>query len=307
LPFPSAKKQSKEPEQAKSLPFIPSAKAKDDLINIDEISRKSKGNSSKDEIQWTGTAKDPSWRVGFVFKKINRINTNIPELDEVFGGLPRGIVIFFGEHGTGKSQLAKVISLHCDGKVLYFCTESGDDVPRNKLKEQPKNVEMVNYISFLPEAFKVQEQIEFLILKYKPLIVIIDSLTTIFSNTKKAVAEADVRTPVWMLAKKLEELNQSGEINCSLIGISQTRSKGQYLHPAGGEAILFAGSMNVFFEKKTIDASWDEKAYGKPKGSVIYLMTVQKDRQGVAKQDSQYRIEYDPNDRTQPFLVRVAQ
>jgi hypothetical protein len=115
--------------------------------------------------------------------------------------------------------------------------------------------------------------------------VVLDSLTTILGATSKAVPEADVREWCGTLAAKL-----SGVVPA--IGISEIRGSGQYISPAGGWGVAHAGLMTMNFTKTTIESKWDAADYHADFGSIVYMLRVDKDRDGASQQGKMFRVTY---------------
>ena len=111
-----------------------------------------------------------------------RIKTQMNELDQVLGGgLVKGsLVLVGGEPGIGKSTLLLQIceSLGKVGKVLYV---SGEESPRqiklraNRLGITSENLLLMSETNLAAIVSQIQEM--------KPLVVIVDSIQTIFNDS----------------------------------------------------------------------------------------------------------------------------
>jgi ABC-type dipeptide/oligopeptide/nickel transport system ATPase component len=223
------------------------------------------------------------------------LETGIEDIDTSLGGIPLGLLVIYGEPGTGKSQLCKSVTkaLAAKGKkIIHFYGDDSIDAPTTDPKQPNYNtVDMVSY-KFNPENTTKA------ILKYcqqlQPDLIILDSLTTIFGATTKAVPEADVRE--WTL-----KLAQHIAGKCACIATSEVRGRGYGQQPAGGMGVLFPAVMVLYTSKKLINANWDENRYHQAQGSYVWLLTVEKDREGVAAQGKEFIVQY--MDDQGPFLT----
>lgn len=107
-----------------------------------------------------------------------RISTGIAEFDRVLGGgaVKRSAVLIGGEPGIGKSTLLLQAASACKKPVLYVSGEESAGQIRgraNRLAIPMKNIELLCTNSV--------ENIEKVLNKLNPLIVIIDSVQTLFS------------------------------------------------------------------------------------------------------------------------------
>jgi predicted ATP-dependent serine protease len=206
-------------------------------------------------------------------------------VDDVFGGgLPEGLTIFYGQAGSGKSLMAKTIAkkfVARQKKVLYFYGEDSYDSP----PPMPPLLNNVDMVSFRPGPPKAVKTILKFVVEMKPDLVVLDSLTTILGATSKAVPEADVREWCGSLASRL-----SGIVPA--IGISEIRGSGQYVSPAGGWGVAHAGLMTVNFNKSIIENKFQAQDYHADFGSVVYMLRVDKDRDGASKQGKVFRVTY---------------
>lgn len=215
-----------------------------------------------------------------------RFMTGLPSIDEVFGGFPNGLSIFYGGSGTGKSMLAKAIaSKHYS---LYLCCESLLDFPDG-------DVIVMDYTKFLPMWDKALNEVLVAIMKYEPDLVIIDSVTTFFSGTKKAVEEADVRSGIFDLSKKIEGI-------IPIIATSEIRGSGWNTYEAGGRAVGHAASVLCRFDRIRVTNNNSSK-YGAKEGDRVYTLDIEKDKQGIAQQGHEYQIVYD--DKKIPTLKKI--
>lgn len=203
--------------------------------------------------------------------KERRFETKIPEVDKLFGGgIPYGLTTFYGTAGSGKSLLAREISkLH---NTLYFACEVVTDAPPH---DEYPNVTTVDYTRYLPSPEKALRQLFSIIDRRDPELVVVDSLTTFFSKSRKALPESDVREMVSLL-----HLACDGEI--PIIGISELRGTGFNESPAGGQGVLHGCSMLVRFGRELIRWESQKRMYGASYGDMVYTIQVMKDKAGLA-------------------------
>lgn len=156
-----------------------------------------------------------------------RIQSHIAEFDKVLGGgiVPGSLILLGGEPGIGKSTLilqvaAKIASQSqnsqydekkSNNKVLYISAEESRDQvalrsSRLKIKTQG--------IGFIAETNL--EQILAVILKEKPILAIIDSIQTIYSN--EGAGTSGSLSQVKLCADKLMVLAKEKKISIILIG-----------------------------------------------------------------------------------------
>ncbi len=113
--------------------------------------------------------------------KVDRINTGIGELDLVLGGgiVPGSVILLGGDPGIGKStlalQLANLLESK-DEKVLYI---SGEESAQ-QIAMRNQRLTLKQDISVLPETDLELALVE--IERFKPSVVIIDSIQTLSSN-----------------------------------------------------------------------------------------------------------------------------
>ena len=214
--------------------------------------------------------------------KVKRYATKIPALDELLGGgIPYGLTTFYGTAGSGKSLMAREISkLH---NSLYFTCEVTGDAPSHK--EYP-NVTTVDYTRYLPSPDKAIKQLFSIIDREEPELIVIDSLTTFFSKSRKALPESDVREMVSRLHVACD-----GEI--PIIGISELRGTGFNEAPAGGQGVMHGCSMLVKFNRELMRWESHKRMYGKEFGEMCYTVQVMKDKNAVAD-IFEYEVMLDP-------------
>lgn len=229
---------------------------------------------------------NPSWRLNRPKIDYNRVYTGIKDIDTVFGGFPYGITVFVGDAGTGKSMLAQHIANQMNrqgARVLYVFSESPIDVSEDNLD---KGVMVANFFQFRPKWPVAIEQILYFLSTLDIDFLVLDSMTTLFSETTKAVDEADIRGAISELKERLQ--NQ-----IPVIAISQIRGQGMFTSPAGGKAVDHVADLLVYFSKVTGKSNAGQ--YQKSFGDYIWSINIQKDKTGMARQARKYEIIYANN------------
>lgn len=222
------------------------------------------------------------------------------DLQRVFGGLPGGLTLFFGRPGSGKSVMARAIAceLASHGEdVVYIYSETLDDVPNRR--DYP-NIHTFDYTT-PPEWPKVVDEIKMIIDQLKPRLLVIDSGTEVFSHTKKALKESDVREATFKLHKMVDR----ARIMC--IVTSEVRGYGLYEGLAGGQGVAHACKMLVKFMKLLVDAPWEREKYDRIAGVVVYSLIVEKDRHNMAKSNTEFIVRFHKDDKMllEPRLAGV--
>lgn len=224
-----------------------------------------------------------SWRYGkketlMAKYQKDRFTTDIKAIDKTFGGLPRvGLTTFWGPAGSGKSKMAKLIASKREN-ALYIVSESVIDAPDNCI--------IGNYTKYLPSHDKALNELIAAIEHFKPTLVVIDSITTFFSVTSKAVMEADIRQAAFKLHQNSEKYNMP------IIALSEIRGSGDYVYPAGGMSISHACSLLVFFNSAVVETPWTAQKYKIKEGEKVYTINIQKDKEGVADQGREFIVNY---------------
>ena len=222
------------------------------------------------------------YRVSRSNHKVERLLTGVKAVDSVFGGLPIGITVFVGEGGSGKSLLAKSIAhFMAESKktVLYAISESYKDDPGDP-------VVLLDYMKYKPMWTKVLAELEVFMDHYKPSLLVLDSSTRLFSGTRKAVEEADLSPAMWQLS----ELAQKKKV--AIIAISEVRGYGSKMYPAGGMSIHHVADMYVEFERIPVTNRWISEAYNEELGNIVHVLSVTKDKEGMAETGSIYNVQY---------------
>lgn len=142
-------------------------------------------------------------------EKFERLKTNLPEIDQIFGGgiVPGSITLIGGEPGIGKSTLVLQILRQLDGAKsppLYISGEESAQQIKlrlDRLSYKPQK------LAFLSETNV--EQICAAINELTPEIAIIDSIQTIYSNDLESEAGnvAQIRACTVKLLETAKRLN----------------------------------------------------------------------------------------------------
>lgn len=197
---------------------------------------------------------DIKWRLNRPYFPPRRIKAGIETVDRFFGGgLPQGVIIFLGGAGTGKSLLARTIAQEGSwNRVLYITSEVRSDAPD---KEEYPHVDSLDYTVYQPRWDRAIAELKKFVEVLEPDLVVIDSLTSFLSVSKKALAESDVREGVGIIHQEFD-----GTI--PIIGISEVRGSGFTEGPAGGRGVEHACSTLVYFEHLFVKTKSQEGVYG---------------------------------------------
>lgn len=211
------------------------------------------------------------WRLNAKYVKVSRHSTGYQSLDELLGGgLPKGNILLAGNAGSGKSLLARNISLNSD-KALYICAEVLGDAPWGH-----KNVIPVDYTRYLPDAYRALDELMCFIENVEPDMIVIDSITSFFSQSKKALPESDLRELASDLHKRVDN-------KLPVICISELRGAGINTLPSGGRGLEHACTMYIKMETKVVTTPWDADRYACEIGEKVYTILVEKDKGGLSK------------------------
>jgi hypothetical protein len=215
----------------------------------------------------TGGVKGIKWRLNPKPRFVPRISTGIESVDKLFGGgLSKGLNIFMGSGGSGKSLMAREISKNL--KTLYFTCEVISDAPQNK--DYP-NVITVDYTQYMVKPYRAISELFTFAKELKPELIVIDSMTSFFSQSNKALPESDVREMVWKVHTACDGI-------IPIIGISEVRGQGFSRAPAGGQGVMHGCSLLVEFDRDTVKYQSHKDLYGAKYGDVIYTVQVIKDK-----------------------------
>lgn len=214
-----------------------------------------------------GKRKGIQWRMNPKPRTVPRFSTGINEVDDILGGgLAKGLNIFLGEGGSGKSLMAREISKN--HKTLYLTCEVISDAPPHK--DFP-NVTTIDYTQYMVKPYRAISELFTFAQHLKPDLIVIDSMTSFFSQSSKALPESDVREMVWKVHTACDGI-------IPIIGISEVRGQGFSRAPAGGQGVKHGCSMLVEFETTTVKYDSHKKLYNAKYGDVVYTMQVLKDK-----------------------------
>ncbi|MFH0780089.1 MAG: DNA repair protein RadA [Parcubacteria group bacterium] len=146
-------------------------------------------------------------------EKFERIKTNMPEIDQIFGGgiVPGGLILLGGEPGIGKSTLVLQILKQLSGLDRPLLYVSGEESAEQiKLRMQRLDYKAQN-LKFLMETNV--EQICAAIAELKPCLAIIDSIQTVYSDETES--EAGSVNQIRCATVKL--LNSAKQTNTTII------------------------------------------------------------------------------------------
>jgi len=248
------------------------------FITPSTVAATSIGSQGASSGKFTGIMPTPKskweWRLNTQYKPASRHSTGIPSLDEFFGGgVPNGLSIFWGGSGTGKSLAARNIAINQTGKVLYICCEVLSDAPD---RTKYPHVIVADYTRMRPNFQNAVNDLFGMITELKPVLVVIDSLTSFLGVTNKALPESSIREGIWSIHLNAEGL-------CPIIGTSEVRGVGYNMSTAGGEAVKHGCTMLVYFYKHFIVREAQLLGFpGKNIGDIVYTIEVQKDKHGRA-------------------------
>ncbi|MFA4941049.1 MAG: DNA repair protein RadA [Patescibacteria group bacterium] len=167
--------------------------------------------------------------------KLERIKTDISELDRVLGGgiMPGSLTLLAGEPGIGKStivaQTANAISRKKIGEVVYISGEESASQIKSRLERLNCDLEGIKFISET-NAEKSIAAIE----NIKPILVIVDSIQAVYSFD--IAAEAGGLNQIRAAAVKFLELAK--EKNIAVILIGHITKDGQVAGPKSLEHIV---------------------------------------------------------------------
>ena len=148
-------------------------------------------------------------------EKEQRLTTNIDEFDRVMGGgiVPGSLVLLSGEPGIGKStivaQVANIISQKKD--VFYISGEESSVQIKSRFARLNVDIKKISFITEV-NVEKIISSLE----KYKPSLIIIDSIQTIHSF--ETDSEIGSITQIRACTAKLLEIAKRLDIAMILVG-----------------------------------------------------------------------------------------
>jgi len=146
---------------------------------------------------------------------LNRIKTNISEIDRVLGGgiVPGSLILLGGEPGIGKSTIvAQILSgINQAEQAFYVSGEESASQIKNRLERLKCGFDKLKFISETNI-----EKVLAAISKEKPPVVIIDSIQTVYTSC--ADSEAGSISQIRACAVKLLEIAKQNDIAVILIG-----------------------------------------------------------------------------------------
>ena len=124
------------------------------------------------------------------------INTTIEEFKRVSLLPKKSLILIGGEPGIGKSTLMCQLATTIEGKCLYLCGEESSGSVKKRIKRvgQDKNIIAVSFFFI--------EQLEQLLEKYTPDLVILDSIYTTRSEKDYNIQSKDILFQISFLARK---------------------------------------------------------------------------------------------------------
>ena len=212
------------------------------------------------------------WRLNRSPPQRKRFPTKHSSFDRwMGGGLPRGLSVLYGEGGSGKTKLAHHIALKAEN-ALYLAGEVINDAPDPR---QFPNVNVMDYTSSRPRWDTMLAHIRTAVDKLEPDLLVLDSLSTIFDVTNKALPESDLRKSIGMVHREYE-----GKL--PVIGVSEVRGTGYYQSTAGGEGVRHGCTLLVHFQHVFADNGPTAESMGISIGDDIFTIRVVKDKHNVA-------------------------
>lgn len=164
---------------------------------------------------------------------MKRIMTGIGEVDRVLGGgiVPGSLILLTGEPGIGKSTIMAQItdSVARNNKVFYISGEESASQVRDRLVRLKCDIAKINFIGETNA-----EAIIASILKEKPVLVIIDSIQTIYSS----LVSADAGSINQIRATTVKFLEVAKNNNISIILAGHITKDGAIAGPKSLEHIV---------------------------------------------------------------------
>ena len=166
-------------------------------------------------------------------KKEERVKTSWEEVDRVLGGgiLLGSFILLSGEPGIGKSTLAAQLanSLARDSDILYVSGEESALQVKSRLERLACNLDKLQFIGETNV-----EKILAASLRFKPALLVVDSIQTIYST--ELPAEPGSLSQIRAVAVKFLEIAKEQDITVLLIG--HITKDGQVAGPKSLEHIV---------------------------------------------------------------------
>ena len=170
---------------------------------------------------------------------IQRVSSRISEVDNVLGGgvVPGSLILLAGDPGIGKSTLVlQMIAGFNAGEVLYVCGEESPDQIGMRIKRLNINA---NHVKFLP-ATRINSIVAAIKSK-KPLLAIVDSIQTVYSD--QVQSEAGNISQIKAVTGQLLQLAK--ETNIPIIAIGHVTKEGV---AAGPQALSHMVDVVLYLE-----------------------------------------------------------
>lgn len=165
--------------------------------------------------------------------KSQRLLSGLPEIDRVLGGgvLPGSLLLLSGEPGIGKSTLAAQLAnaLSKNNQVLYVSGEESAHQVKARLERLSCDL---SRLLFIGETSV--EKISATALKAKPVLMVVDSIQTIYSSL--IASEPGSLSQIRAVAVKFLELAKEHNITVLLVG--HITKDGQIAGPKSLEHIV---------------------------------------------------------------------
>jgi DNA repair protein RadA/Sms len=166
-------------------------------------------------------------------KESKRLLSGLPEIDRVLGGgiLPGSLLLLSGEPGIGKSTLAAQLAnaLGRNGQVLYVSGEESAHQVKARLERLSCDLSRLLFIGDTSV-----EKISATALKAKPVLMVVDSIQTIYSSMMPS--EPGSLSQIRAVAVKFLELAKEHNITVLLVG--HITKDGQIAGPKSLEHIV---------------------------------------------------------------------
>jgi DNA repair protein RadA/Sms len=148
-------------------------------------------------------------------ENFRRIPTGFQNLDQVLGGglVPGQVILIAGEPGIGKSTLLLQVSKRfgLEGSVLYVSGEESE----SQIAMRARRIDSLDR-RVLVLADTVFENVERVIKEESPVLVVIDSIQTLYS--RELESSAGSVSQVREVAFRLSELCKEFDIPCFIVG-----------------------------------------------------------------------------------------